>query len=98
MSKKLVDLGDRTVVVTGGGGHIGAAIALSLASAGATVIVCGRHSEVLAAVAERSAHLADGRVYPILADVSTDDGLGRVLDETLRIGGQLDGWVNNAYA
>lgn len=98
MSDLLVNLVGRNVVVTGGGGHIGAAIAVTLASAGASVIVCGRHIDLLTAVAERAGALSGGRVYPIVADVSTDEGLTRVLDETDRVGGRLDGWVNNAYA
>ncbi len=54
--------------------------------------------ENLAAVAEQASDIANGRIHPVVADVSTDDGLHHVLEETDRVAGRLDGWVNNAYA
>src|SRR5512138_3534883 len=44
-----MDLDGRVAVVTGGGRGIGAAIARSLAAAGAHVVVAGRNQEKLAA-------------------------------------------------
>lgn len=90
----------RTVVVTGGGGHLGRAMALEAARAGAAVVVCGRRLEALEdvgrALREERAPGA-GEVIPVQADVSTDEGLDRVVRVAVDRTGGLHGWVNNAY-
>ena len=90
----LVNLANKVVVVTGGGGHLGAEMALTLAGTGADVLICGRRAEPLDAVAAKARERrVAGTIQPVVADVSSDEGLQRVLDAT----DQLDGWVNNAY-
>jgi len=97
MSDALAGLG---VGITGGGGHLGRAMALAAARAGAIVVVCGRRREPLDAVHEELA--ADGpgagRIVPIVADVSTDAGVAATLDAIQSEAGRVDGWINNAYA
>jgi len=94
-----MDLAGRGVAVTGGGGHLGRAMSLALAEAGATVVACGRTAERLEAVAAegRERGLA-GRIVPVVADVSTDAGLGAVIGALEREAETVSGWVNNAYA
>jgi len=93
----LFDLGGRGVGITGGGGHLGRAMALAAAGAGATVVVCGRSADKLERVAAEAASLGlRGRVVPQVADVSRDDELARVLDRVEAEAGRLHGWVNNA--
>jgi gluconate 5-dehydrogenase len=97
MSGALAGLG---VGISGGGGHLGRAMALAAARAGAVVVVCGRRPEPLDAV--RDALVGDGdaagRIIPVVADVSTDAGLTTALDAIESAAGRVDGWINNAYA
>ncbi len=83
--------------VSGGGSHLGRAIALGLAAAGARVVVFGRREAPL----EQTALLADtlpGAVFCEVADQHRDDDLARVLDRIEKEAGRVDGWVNNAYS
>lgn len=93
------DLSGRGIGVTGGGGHLGSAIALRLAAAGAIVVICGRDQARLDEVAARADEQAlPGRVIAVAGDVSAPDGLERVLDVITGEAGRIGGWVNNAYA
>ena len=103
MSQKAVpgpfDLHGRVVGVTGGGGHLGAAMSLALAEAGATVAVLGRRADPLenvAAEARRRGYDAD--VVPITADVTSAESLEGALDRIEGEAGTIRGWVNCAYA
>jgi gluconate 5-dehydrogenase len=90
----------RGIVITGGGGHLGGAMALAIARAGATVIVAGRTEDRLEAVRVHLDNEGDspGRVVPVVADISTDAGIATALDAAEQKAGRVDGWVNNAYA
>jgi gluconate 5-dehydrogenase len=81
--------------VSGGGTHLGRALALGLAAAGATVVVFGRRRELLEQTAARARGLA-GRVVAEVADQHRDEDLERVLDRIEKEAGAVAGWVNNA--
>jgi gluconate 5-dehydrogenase len=91
------DLSGAGVGLTGGGGHLGRALALGLAGAGATVVICGRRGaalEAVAAQAERSG--LPGRVLAQPADLRADGELAAVLDRIEAETGGVHGWINNA--
>ena len=67
----------QTIVVTGGGSGIGAAVVRRLVSEGAHVTAVGRRSGPLDALRNE---LGDA-VAPVSADVSTPDGAARVADQ-----------------
>jgi NAD(P)-dependent dehydrogenase (short-subunit alcohol dehydrogenase family) len=85
----------RRVLVTGASAGIGAAIAEGLAARGATVGICARRTDRLAAVLERCGGTAAGhRMWPV--DLADLDG---VADFALRADDELGGidvLVNNA--
>ncbi|XP_050353021.1 uncharacterized oxidoreductase TM_0325-like [Nymphalis io] len=82
---------NKVVIVTGASSGIGAAAAIAFSAAGARVVMVGRDNTKLKAVAAKCN-------YPlvILADISKDDDVKRIVDETIKTFGQLDILVNNA--
>ena len=94
-----LDLDDKGIVVTGGGGHLGAPLSLGLARLGATVVACGRSEDSLRAVAESSRNeKVRGKIIEVVADVSDAEDVARVLDRVDAETGSVWGWVNNAYS
>lgn len=84
-------LEDATVLVTGAGSGIGAAIASAVVRAGGAVAV----NDVDAAAAERTCAAIGSGAFPVPGDVSTPDGASVVVGAAAdRLGG-LTGLVNN---
>jgi short-subunit dehydrogenase len=81
-----MNLGGRTVLLTGATGGIGAVVARALAARGATVVLTGRRAEPLAALA------ADIRGRAIAADLSDPGAPAALLAEA----GDVDVLVANA--
>lgn len=85
----------RVALVTGAGTGIGRATALELARSGASVALCGRRAEPLAATREAIESCGGScSVHP--ADVREPDAVERVVDEALDRFGAIDVLVNNA--
>lgn len=70
----------RTALVTGAGRGLGRASAMQLASEGASVILVGRRTDALTAVADEI-DAAGGRSIAIAADVSSDCDVPRLAAE-----------------
>lgn len=85
----MLNLKGKTVVVTGGGGWLGSAMASLAVDCGAVVYVCGRSHGALDRV--------PGAV-PVVADLSRDEDVEAVIHRAVSETGHLNGWVNNAYA
>ena len=87
----MTDLAGRVALVTGSSSGIGAAVARSLAAAGATVVVNSR-----ASVAEGEAVAAEiGGTYR-QADVSDPEDARRLVADVVATHGRIDVLVNNA--
>jgi len=85
------ELQGRVALVTGAGRNIGRAIALSLADAGASVVVNARNSQdEIKSVASEINGLA------VLADVTDEKAVEKMIHATLERFGRLDILVNNA--
>jgi meso-butanediol dehydrogenase/(S,S)-butanediol dehydrogenase/diacetyl reductase len=85
----------RSVLVTGGGSGIGAAIADAFLANGARVAVCGRRSEPLEAFV---AGAPAGRALAVPGDVGLAADAARVVARTVDAFGGLDVVVSNAAA
>jgi short-subunit dehydrogenase len=84
----------KTVLVTGGSAGLGLAIAEAFASAGARVAIVGRNTERLVD-AQRKLQALSGETISIVADVTRDDDVQRMIAETVARFGTLDVLVNN---
>lgn len=85
----------RSVLVTGAGRGLGAAICETLAAEGAHIVVTDVNESSAKAVAERI-NAASGRACAFQLDVGDEDQVRRVLDGSVTLFGRLDAIVNNA--
>ncbi|MBK4739370.1 SDR family oxidoreductase [Noviherbaspirillum pedocola] len=83
------------VMVTGAGSGIGKAIAEAFLEEGCSVVLVGRNRGKLEKVARNTERLR-GRAYVFNADVSVEDEVIKLFEETRRHFGRLDILFNNA--
>lgn len=88
-------LAGRVALVTGAGSGLGRRFALTLAGAGATVVVAARRREKLEEVVGVIS-VAGGTAFAVELDVRDPQAIGRVLDEATELAGLPDVLVNNA--
>lgn len=85
----------RNVIVTGGNRGIGRAIVLRFASEGADVMVVGRNEEAIAHTVQ-AVERSGGKAWGHPADVTTSDGLRRIVTAATARWPRIDVLVNNA--
>lgn len=89
-------LQNKVALVTGGARGIGRAIATTLASAGATVVVNYKGNQTAAEDVIRAIEESSGQAIAIQADISQPNDIDRLFKTTLDRYGKLDILVNNA--
>src|SRR6185312_9338692 len=82
----------RVALVTGGGSGIGRAISVLFAQEGAQVATASRTRTSI----DETARLAGGETLALEADVSDEQSVRRMVDQTLERFGRIDILVNNA--
>jgi 3-oxoacyl-[acyl-carrier protein] reductase len=94
-----MDLGltDKVAIITGSSRGLGLASARALVSEGCRVCICARGEERLAeaAVEVEASARRPGMIATVQADVSTADGVERVIETAVERFGGLDVLVNN---
>lgn len=90
-----IDLTNRVALITGSGRGIGRAIATTMATAGATIVI-NDVSSTSADEAVQAIQAEGGKATSIVADISSAEEVDRMIKETLDTHGQLDILVNNA--
>src|SRR5258706_16435664 len=93
---ELMSLRGRVALITGGGGHIGVAIAEALAEIGCDMCLLDRSGDALRSA---KAHLNDRwdvRVEPLEIDLENEEQRVSVPVELTNLFGRLDVLVNNA--
>jgi 3-oxoacyl-[acyl-carrier protein] reductase len=90
-------LRDKVAIITGSSRGLGLASAQALAAEGVRVTMCARAAERLNEAARLVRHVAgaDDRVMAVRADLSTAEGVQRVISETAVAFGGVDILVNN---
>jgi gluconate 5-dehydrogenase/2-deoxy-D-gluconate 3-dehydrogenase len=89
-------LDGKVSIVTGCSSGLGPTLASGLAEAGSDLVVCARRGERLKANAEDIAEKTGRRVVPVVADVSREEDVSRLVGEAVKEFGKLDVLVNNA--
>lgn len=89
------DLDGRVVVVTGGGGGLGGAMARGVASAGAAVAVADCAEDRAAGVAD-AIRAAGGKSLAVTVDVADPSSVARMVEAVTAGLGPIDGLVNAA--
>ena len=93
MTADIFRLDGRVAIVTGANTGLGQAMAVALAGAGAAVALVGRSAP---AETEAKIRADGGRSAVIMADLSSTEPVGRIIDESTRQLGSPDILVNNA--
>lgn len=88
-------LDGRTAIVTGASRGIGAAIAMALAEAGASVVVSSRKKEAIEETAHRIT-AAGGKAHAVVAHAGIDADQERLVAEAVKVFGGVDVVVANA--
>jgi NAD(P)-dependent dehydrogenase (short-subunit alcohol dehydrogenase family) len=85
----------KVIIVTGAGGGIGSASCLTMARAGAKVVVSDLSESAASATCER-VRSEGGEASGVIADVASESSVRELVETTVRIYGRLDGAFNNA--
>ncbi len=93
----LFKLEGKTAIVTGGGRGLGAQIAQGFAEAGANVVVCSRKVEACMEMSEQLKALGVESMA-LACDVTKQDDVKNVIEETVKRFGTIDILVNNSGA
>ena len=90
------ELAGKVAIVTGAGRNIGRAIALTLAEAGASVVVNARRNRAEAEVVAREIEVSGGKALVHIGDVADASAVQAMADLAVRQFGRIDCLVNNA--
>lgn len=92
---ELFSLKNKTAIVTGGGRGLGARMAMTLAEAGANIVVCSRDLKNCEQISEKIKEKGV-QSLALSCDVTNQQDIERVIAETLSKFGTIDILVNNS--
>ncbi|HJP25730.1 MAG TPA: SDR family oxidoreductase [Arenicellales bacterium] len=86
----------KSALVTGASGNIGGAIATKLAAAGAAVMLHGHQRSGELEATKKTVITQGGQAFTMLADLSREEEISQLVEETQNRFGGLDILINNA--
>jgi gluconate 5-dehydrogenase len=92
--KDMFKLDGKIVIVTGGAGGIGEALAMGLAIHGATVVVSSRNPQAIDAVAKNITAACGREAIAIACDVTDEQSVQALVDAVVKRYGRIDVLVN----
>jgi len=92
----LFRLDGRVALITGGSKGLGKSMALGLAQAGATTVLCSRHLSECQAAAAEIASQTGRESLGLAADVTREEDVKRLVEEIVKRFGRLDVLINSA--
>ena len=92
----LFHLDDHVAIISGGSRGLGKSMALALAQAGATTILCSRHQEACDTAAEELAEKTGQTSLGMAMDVTDKHSVASVFGEVMNKFGRLDVLINSA--
>lgn len=91
-----MNLNNCRTLVTGASGGIGRHLALVLAEQGAKLVLVGRRTDALNALAEEISQKGHAECVVVAVDISQAEGRAKLLDQVRRSVGGVDLLINNA--
>lgn len=95
--QQLFDLTGRIALITGASGHLGSAMARSLAEAGAQVVVASRKEEVARKMVATLPKVQNGDHSWVVIDHMDEGSIQQGFKNAVKSAGQLDILVNNGH-
>ncbi len=86
---------DKVVLITGASSGIGRALAFAFGYEGSSVVICGRKADALQEVSDELRQ-AGITVLSLIADVSVEADVKKLIEQTISHFGKLDILINNA--
>ena len=98
MSNITYNFNGKVVLITGSSSGIGATAALLFAKSGANVVITSNVKQQLSEVAENCEEISPNKSKPlqVLADVTKEEDLKKLVETTIEVFGKLDVLINNA--
>ena len=96
-SLEMFNMKGKTVLVTGGAGHLGERISEAFAEAGANVVVASRNLENCSTIAERIRGVGSGDSLALELDITKTESIKGVFEKIKARFDRIDVLVNNAY-
>ncbi|CAG4987620.1 unnamed protein product [Colias eurytheme] len=91
-----MDFKDKVVIVTGASSGIGTAIAIYMSHLSAKLVLVDRNAKNMESVAKQCENSKGIKPLPVIADISNEADVERIVKETINHFSKLDVLVNNA--